>query len=101
MSTFDTIRADMATYGEPVIRALELIQSLTGLGGVAAAEGLAAVHAVMTTLEQGVAGKLDAASILAELDKVHPALAADDKAALDANAAQLAKYPPSAPEPPT
>ena len=98
MTTWDTIRADIGTYGEPVIRALELIQSLTGLGGVTAAESLAAVHAVMQTLEQGV-GKLDAATILADLDKLAPSLAADDAAAIDANAAQLAKYPPPSTEP--
>lgn len=96
MSTFDTIRSDIGKYGEPVVRALELIQSLTGLGGVAAAEGLAAVHAVMQTLEQGVADQLDAAAILAELDKLAPGEAADD---LAAQAAILAKYPPPSTEP--
>lgn len=96
MTTWDTVRGDLATYGEPIVRALELIQSLTGLGGAAAAESLAAVHAVMQTLEQGVADKLDAAGILAELDKLAPGEAADD---LAAQAAILAKYPPPSSEP--
>ena len=92
MSTFDTIRADLGKYGEPVIRALELIQSFTGLGGVAAAEGLSAVHAVMHTLEQGVSDQLSAAAILASLDELAPGEAADDAAA---QAAIAAKFPPT------
>ena len=92
MSTFDTIRADLGKYGEPIIRALELIQSFTGLGGVAAAEGLAAVHAVMHTLEQGVSDQLSAAAILASLDELAPGEAADDAAA---QAAIAAKFPPT------
>lgn len=93
MSISQTLKNDLTTYADPVLRALELVQSLTGIGGPGAATALQVAGAVLHTLETGVAAQLSAADILAELDKLAPAEAADDKAAADANAAELAKYP--------
>lgn len=90
--SLDTIKADLAKYADPVIRALELVQSLTGVGGPPAAEALVAIAAVLHTLEAGAAANLRSADILAELDKVAPGEAADDAAA---EAALDAKFPPA------
>lgn len=90
--SLDTLKADFAKYADPIIRALELVQSLTGAGGPAAAEALAAAGAVIHTLEAGVAAQLSAEDILAELDKLAPGEAADDAAA---EAAIAAKFPPA------
>ncbi len=84
MSIGTTVKIDLAKYGDPVLRALELIQSLTGLGGPAAAEALQVAGAVLHTLETGVAANLTADDILADLDKLAPGEAADDVAAQDA-----------------
>lgn len=94
MPALDMIKADLAKYADPVIRALQLLQSLTGTGGAGAAAVLAAAAAVIKTLEDGIAGQLTAEQILAELDKLAPGEAADDAAAAAANAAELDKYPP-------
>lgn len=93
MSLSDTLKTDLAKYADPVIRALELVQSLTGVGGADAAAALQVSAAVIKTLEQGVAAQLSAAEILAQMDSLTTGEAADDKAAADANAAELAKYP--------
>lgn len=93
MPALDTIKADLAEYAEPVIRALQLVQSLTGVGGSGAAAALAAAGAIIKTLEDGIAGQLSAADILAELDKLAPGEAADDAAAAAANQAEMDKYP--------
>jgi len=93
MSLANTIKADLAKYAEPVLRALELVQSLTGVGGAGAATALQTVDAILRTLEAGVSSQLSAADIIAELDKLAPGEAADDAAAAAANAAELAKYP--------
>ncbi len=88
-----TIKAEVAKYADPIILALEMIQSMTGIGGTRTKEALVAIDAVLKTLEQGVAAQLSAADILAELNKLAPSEAADDAAAAAANAAELAKYP--------
>lgn len=90
MSLSETIKTDLAKYADPVIRALELVQSLTGVGGAPAAEALQAIAAILHTLEAGVAAQLSAADILADLDKLAPGEAADDTAA---QAAIEAKWP--------
>jgi MoxR-like ATPase len=90
--SLDTLKADLAKYADPVIRALELVQTLTGVGGPPAAEALVAIAAVLHTLEAGAASDLSAQNILAELDKLAPSEAADDA---DAEAAIAAKFPPT------
>jgi hypothetical protein len=93
MSALKTIRTDIAKYADPVMRVLELVQSLTGVGGPKTAAALEVVAAAMKTLEQGVVDKLTPAMILANLDALTAGEAADDAAAAAANAAELAKYP--------
>lgn len=93
MSLSDTLKADLAKYAEPVLRALELVQALTDIGGPGAATALQVSHAVLNTLEAGVSAQLSPADILAELDKLAPGEAADDAAAAAVNQAELDKYP--------
>lgn len=93
MSLADTLRADLTKYVDPVVRVLEIAQSLTGIGGAGAATALKTIEAMIKTLETGVASQLTAKDILAELDKLAPGVAANDAAAVAANAAELAKYP--------
>jgi hypothetical protein len=95
MSLSDTLKSDLAKYADPILRALELVQSLTGIGGAGAATALQVAAAVIKTLETGVAAQLSAADILAELDKLAPGEAADDAAAAAANQAELDKYSPA------
>lgn len=92
MSLADTLKNDLTKYADPVLRAFELVQALTGTGGPGAATALQVAGAVLHTLEAGVAAQLSAADILAELDKLAPAEAADDAAAAAANQAELDKY---------
>lgn len=93
MSISDTLKTDLAKYADPVLRALELVQSLTGIGGAGAATALQVAGAVLKTLETGVASQLSASDILAELDRLAPGEAADDAAAKAANQAELDRYP--------
>lgn len=94
MSLAETIRADLVKYADPVMRALQLVQSLSGIGGPGAATALQTIAAVLHTLEQGFADKLDPAAILANLDTLSVGEAANDAAAAAANQAELDKYPP-------
>lgn len=96
MSALDTIKADLAKYADPVIRALELVQSLTGIGGATVATAIETIGAVMHTLERGVVDNLTPEMILANLDALATSEAADDAAAAAANAAEMAKFPAAA-----
>lgn len=95
MSLRDTIKSDFVKYADPILRAIELVQSITGIGGTTAETSLKAIDAIMHTLEQGVADQLAPEQILAGLDALQAGEAADDAAAAAANAAELAKYPPT------
>lgn len=80
MSTLDTVKKDVTTYGLPAIEAIDLALTLIGVGGPEA-EVLKVVEAVLKTFAAGATTGTDAASILAELDKLWPGVADDDQAA--------------------
>lgn len=89
MSALDVLKK-AAKYTEPVVHALQVIQSLTHLGGADAAAALAAIDKVISTTVTGVSLGHDPSAIIAELDKLRVGVSANDAAA---DAALAAKFP--------
>ena len=93
---FDKLR-DLAPEGEAVIAVLEVVQSVTKLGGDGAAEGLRLLDAALKALESGSHDAVTHAQILGQVAALHDQ-SAGDRAREDAELDALAPPPP---EPPT
>jgi hypothetical protein len=87
----------LAPEGEAVIAVLEVAQSVTGLGGTAAAEGLRLIDAALKSLETGSHDPVTHAQIMQRVADLHDATSAD-RAREDAELAALNPAPPT-PEP--
>jgi hypothetical protein len=79
-----------AKYTEPVVHALQAIQSITHLGGDNAAAALAAIDKIISTTITGVSLGHDPKDIIAALDKLSASIKTNDAAA---DAALAAKFP--------
>lgn len=90
MSAIDTIKIDLAKYGQPVLAALEMIQAMTGLGGDRAATALKTIEATLRTLTDGAARDATPAEILADLGTLQSSVVQHD---LDADAELAARFP--------
>lgn len=85
---FDKLRG-MAPEGEAIIAVLEVAQSVTGLGGAGAAEGLRLLDAALRALEAGSHDAVTHEQILAQVAALHDQSAGDrakEDAELDAMA---------------
>ena len=96
MSLVDTIENDAEkalAYAAPLITALEVIQSMTGIGGAVTAEALqaaqAAVNKIAGTALGGLAANVDPTIILADLAKLQASVTTDDA---NADAALAARF---------
>lgn len=76
MKPLDIVRNSLK-YADPIIHALQIIQSMTGLGGGDAAT-LRVVDAVVHTLNDGIGKGLDPRKIVEELDRLVAGIAAND-----------------------
>lgn len=90
MSTITDDLKSVLKYVEPAITTLEVIQKITGTGGLPAEEALVAINAAIKVFVDGVANDVTPASILADLATLTKGEAADDAAA---DAAVKAKFP--------
>lgn len=63
------------------IDGLEVIQSMTRIGGDRAADALAAIDRVVASLRDGLGGKASAQAVANEIDALFNGLAANDAAA--------------------
>jgi len=66
------------------IDGLEAIEKLTHIGGPKADAALAATRAAVVALREGFDGKTEPSIVLAQIDALHDALAANDAEALQA-----------------
>jgi hypothetical protein len=90
MSTLDTIKVDVAKYGEPLLAALILVQSLTKIGGAQAEAALKAIDATIKTLVDGAAAGAEPADILRRIGVLEAGIISD-RASSDAELA--ARFP--------
>ena len=85
---FDKLRG-LAPEGEAIVAVLEVAQSITGLGGAGAAEGLRLLDAALKALESGTHDAVTHEQILAQVAALHDQSAGDrakEDAELDAMA---------------
>lgn len=72
---------------EDVVAVLQVVESATGIGGSAAATGLAIVRSALHALEESSSGAMTHEELMMQLDQAHALLAAaraDEDAELDA-----------------
>lgn len=74
-----------------VIDGLEAIEKLTHVGGAKADAALAATRAVVVALREGIDGTTSPQIVLAQIESLHDALAANDAEALAALHARFVK----------
>jgi hypothetical protein len=67
--------------GETLVEALQAIEKITHVGGDKADAALAAIKAVLQTLDQGFKGQATPHEVLARIDALHASLTANDAAA--------------------
>ncbi len=60
---------------------LDVIQGITGIGGLPADKALAAIGKVVATLREGMNGKASAQAVSAEIDALFQSLAGNDERA--------------------
>lgn len=93
MSTFTTLEKkllDISPDLEAVVSVLQVAQSVTGLGGTAAATGLKVLDGALKALMANAGGELTHEQMMAEIQKAHETLRAErigDDLALAAKAA--------------
>ena len=91
MSALQTAITDVRKVAgliEPALSLALLAQQLTGVGGPGASTAIQVLDAAVKALEAGAAGKLSTADVLARIDQLASTLAANDKAADDADRAR-------------
>ena len=89
LSTLESDAAKAAKYAGPMATALGMIAAAIGVGATAGT-ALPIIVGVIDALAAGVAGDVDAATVLADLGKLSSGIKADDAAA---DAAVAAKFP--------
>lgn len=77
MSALDVVKKTLK-YAGPVVHALQVIQTITGLGGSDAKAALKAIDAVVKTTIDGIAKGVDPDQIVKDLDKLTTGIGAND-----------------------
>ncbi len=67
-----------------MIDGLDVIQGVTGIGGLPADKALAAIGKVVSTLREGLNGKASVQAVSAEIDALFQSLASNDERADEA-----------------